>query len=231
MKATEKTTLQAFLIALSQLDTALPFDLQQAIAKIGHALAQNQTDVIDSISDLVKKHPQLNELYSAARTTLQKQYQTQEQDKLTMGESDALALENVAVSILTADDFTIAAKQLLRKLKAAKDFTDIVFMDCLQKAVSRADARAISVLKALESRPLTIENLAYKLEMPIEQSRRIVQRLWNDGYIDTTTGGILRKILPIFKSRKFPSKEASVDYFTLTSRGYFHLHPVITFGQ
>ncbi len=236
MKATEAITLQAFLIALSQLDTALPGDLQQKIQQIGHTLAHDKTSAIAEIRDLVKKHAQLNRLYEAARITLQKQYQTQERDKWQerewiVSESGSLALESIAVPILTADDFTIAAKELLKKLKVGKDFIDKIFLDSLQKAVSLADIRTISVLEALEFRPLTIENLAYRLEMPIEQSCGIVQRLWNSGYIDMTTGGILRKIFPIFKSKKPASQIAdSAAYFTLTSKGYFHLHPVITLG-
>ena len=231
MKATEAITLQAFLIALSQLDTALPGDLQQKIQQIGRALANHQTSAIAEIQDLVKKHAQLNRLYEAARITLQKQYQTQERDKWMMSESGSLALENIAVPILIADDFTIAAKELLKKLKAGKDFIDKIFLDSLQKAVSLADIRTISVLEALEFRPLTIENIAYRLEMPIEQSRGIVQRLWNRGYIDITTRGILRKIFPIFKSKKQAKQIAdSKAYLTLTAKGHFRLHPVITFG-
>ncbi len=148
-----------------------------------------------------------------------------------MSESGSLALESIAVPILTADDFTITAKELLKKLKVGKDFIDKIFLDSLQKAVSLADIRTILVLEALEFRPLTIENLAYRLEMPIEQSRGIVQRLWNRGYIDTTTGGIFRKIFPIFRSKKQANQIVnSKVYLTLTAKGHFRLHPVITLG-
>ncbi|MFN6568006.1 hypothetical protein A6770_23300 [Nostoc minutum NIES-26] len=43
------------------------------------------------------------------------------------------------------------------------------------------------ILTALERRPLTVENLAYALGLPLEETREVMMRLWDEGYIDTTT--------------------------------------------
>jgi hypothetical protein len=45
----------------------------------------------------------------------------------------------------------------------------------------------IKVLTALERRPLTVENLSYSLGLPLEETREVVQRLWDEDYIDSTT--------------------------------------------
>ena len=224
LKPNQQITLQSFLIALSELDTALPENLQPAIHQIGHSLAKGEKTGINRISELVSHHPQLNQLYQQARLNFQRQYQSQERDKLFIYGSDTLALEKTAITLLTADDFLSAAKQLVNQANTVKDS----FLASLQQSISLAEARsnlqAISILQALEFKPLTIENLVYTLNLPQEKVHHLVQRLWNEGKIDTVTGGILRKIFPTLRSKKQLNESA---YFTLTSLGYFHLHPLI----
>ncbi|VEP12083.1 conserved hypothetical protein [Hyella patelloides LEGE 07179] len=228
MTPTEQTTLQAFLIALAQLETTLLEDLQQDIRQIGDDLNKQPTVAFDKIPELVTKHAQLNDLYKTARLNLQREYQTQQRDKLEISVSGKLALEPMAITMLTADDFQATAKQLVTRVKDSKD----AFFKTLQAAVSvtqaKADLKAFSVLKALEFRPLTIENLAYALEMSPDQARQIIQRLWQEGKINTTKAGIFGTIFPFLRPKKRPSQiHDSNTYFTLTSFGYFDLHPVI----
>ncbi len=228
MKPTEQTTLQALLIALAQLETTLPEDLQQDIRQIGDDLEKQSSAALSTIPQLVEKHSQLNHLYQTARSNLQREYQTQERDKLEISASGTLALEPMAIAMLTADDFQATAKQIVKKVKDSKDS----FVKALQAAVSvaqaKADLKAVSVLKALEFRPLTIENLAYGLEMSPDQARQIIQRLWQEGKINTTKAGILGTIFPFLRPKKRPSHISdATTYFTLTSCSYFDLHPVI----
>ena len=233
MTPAQKTTLQALLIALAQLETTLPEDLQQDIRQIGDDLNKQPTVALNRIPQLVTKHPQLNDLYKTARSNLQREYQTQQRDKLEIiSASGTLALEPIAISILTADDPQDTAKQIFKQIfkrvKDSKDLFSNAFQTALSLAQAKADLKAFSVLKALELRPLTIENLAYALEMSPEQTRQIIQRLWQEGKINTTKAGIVSTIFPFLRPKKRPSQiNDSNIYFTLTSLGYFDLHPVI----
>lgn len=49
LKSTEEITLQALLVALAQIDTALPDHLQQEIHQLGGELAQQKTGAIAQI--------------------------------------------------------------------------------------------------------------------------------------------------------------------------------------
>ncbi len=75
MTPAQKTTLQALLIALAQLETTLLEDLRQDIRQIGDDLEEQPTVALDKIPQLVTKHPQLNDLYKTARSNLQNEYQ------------------------------------------------------------------------------------------------------------------------------------------------------------
>lgn len=100
----------------------------------------------------------------------------------------------------------------------------------------------VRVLSALERRPLTVENLAHLLGCSVEDTHRIVQRLWHQGYINTTnatpvTHGtpahwLMSQILPWGR----PSMSAQIHptsktYFILTSKGHFRLHPIFSFKE
>lgn len=234
MNSIEQITLQALLIALAQLETSLPENLQKNISQIGDDLEKNSTHALDRIPELLTKHPQLRDLYETARLNLQREYQTQERDKfkgrpkLEISVAGALALEPMAIKLLTANDFQATAKQLVTKVKDSKDTFLKQFQEAVSLTQAKANLKAFSVLKALEFRPLTIENLAYALEISPEQARQIIQRLWQEGKINTTKAGIFGTIFPFLRPKKRPSQiHDSNTYFTLTSLGYFDLHPII----
>ena len=235
MTPTEQTTVQALLIALAQLETSLPDDLQQDIHQIGNDLKQQSNVAITKIPQLVEKHSQLKNLYRAARSNLQKQYQNQQRDKFKFEISASgtpalkpITIETIAIDLLTADDFQATAQQIIKQVKDSKDSFINAFQTAVSVTQAKENLKAFSILKALEFRPLTIENLAYALEMSPEQTRKIIQRLWQEGKINTTNGSILGTILPFLRPKKQPSQiNDAKTYFTLTSWGYFYLHPVI----
>ena len=234
MKIIEQTTLQALLIALTQVETPLAQELKQEIHEIALDLESNSSTAISKIATLVEKDEQLSKLYQTARLNLQRQYQAQERDKLRINDSgtlsieDITSLEDMAYKILYSNNFLATAQQIVQKLQNSQDS----FIKTLQMAVSvakaKADLKTISILEDLEFRPLTVENLAYSLEMNREEIHQIVQRLWQERKIDTTKGSILRKILPFLRPKNQSCKiEPTTTYLTLTSLGYFYLHPII----
>jgi hypothetical protein len=235
MDASDVITLQAFLLALPQLDVDLPGDLHQAIQDTGRVLANHQPGVANEIRSLVKRHARLDELYEESYRYLLEQYQAQDRVKrLNLVEEKAAAWEEIAASILTAEDFTEAARNVLKRMKQqihnAPGNTQI-FLLSLHRAVEVTDARSIAVLKALEKRPLTVKGLVYVVGLSLDQAWVIVRLLWKEGYIDRVTSNIFYKIFPMLKNRQRTCQTIRPDtYLTLTAKGHFFLHPVVTLG-
>ncbi|MDX2097322.1 MAG: hypothetical protein SFW36_06055 [Leptolyngbyaceae cyanobacterium bins.59] len=97
------------------------------------------------------------------------------------------------------------------------------------------------ILKALERRPLTIDNLAHMLGWKPEDVRGCVMQLWKLGYISTTqvnslsrqdrTHWLLSQILPLRQGNCCSQQEVSNSgtYFILSSKGHYHLYPIFSF--
>jgi outer membrane lipoprotein SlyB len=112
------------------------------------------------------------------------------------------------------------------------------------------------ILTALERQPLTVENIAYGLGLPVDETREIILRLLHEGYIDTTTsvssgitigaivgstifggliagpigaaiGAVLGNQLSSTGSQKKRIPSDSQTYFILTSKGHYRLHPLL----
>jgi hypothetical protein len=245
MKPQEAITLQAFLVALSQLDETLPPELLQGIRQIGAALALHQAGAIASISSLVKQNIRWQQLYELAWMTLQRQCQNHEQTRQLLvkelPEEVAIALEDTTAQLLTTDDPQTTAHIQFTQVKAHQDLKEAAatepqaFWNCLYRTVSLIEEQSHTVLRALERRPLNVENLCYILQLPVSQVKALVQYLWSTGYIDQTTGGLLHKIFPRWRRVQNasaielpPQTQANPGYFTLTAKGHFHLHPLVT---
>ena len=108
-----------------------------------------------------------------------------------------------------------------------------MFLVSLQQAVSELDAHSIAVLQALEKRPLTVKGLSYVTGHSQQQAQQLMQELCQAGYIDRTTSNILHKVFPALgKNLQQTCENFDLNtYFTLTAKGHFLLHPVLTFGQ
>ncbi|MCY7320374.1 MAG: hypothetical protein LH660_00855 [Phormidesmis sp. CAN_BIN36] len=234
---TDTLTLQAFLLALAQID-ALPADLHRQIHNLGTAIASDELDVADRIRHLVRQHDRLHQLYQDAYDRLQRQYPNQEraQALFTTSRTPLMTWKEIAVPVLTADDFRSAARHLLKRMsrqRSSASGAERVFLVSLQQAVSELDAHSIAVLKALEKRPLTVKGLGYITGHSQAQARQLMQELCQAGYIDRTTSNILHKVFPgLGRNLQQTCENFDLDtYFTLTARGHFLLHPVITFGR
>jgi hypothetical protein len=80
---------------------------------------------------------------------------------------------------------------------------------------STTEAKELSILKALDIRSLTIENLMYRLNLPEDQVIEAIEKLWNEGKIANASGSLLGKFIPRFRNKK----KKLDDYFTLTFKG------------
>lgn len=238
MNIPDRITIQAFLLAIPQIDTAVSPNLHQAIRQVGAALAQRRPEVLPEIHRLVNQYPCIQAHYVQAYDYLSQQYQAGHQpqsvDAIADAASPPFIWEELAANILTADDFKAAAREALKQWQPAHKAPDSarVFLISLQQAVAEIDAHAIAVLQTLEKRPLTVKGLTYVMGLALAQALEIVQWLWHAGYIDRTTSNVLYKIFPALRDRD-RSRPIDPDdtYFTLTAKGHFLLHPVVTLGS
>jgi len=248
MKSNEAIALQSLLITLSRLDDTLSFDFQVKIHHLGNIVVLHQSQTSEAIDDLVCQHSQLHRLYELVRTALQQQYQQQcscpqSQISLTsdLPPEAENALETMVVQVLGNADPQKEAQTFIEQMKSQQEFSQSseplqLIWRCLYGVVALLEEQINALLRAVERRPLTTENLSYVLQMSSDQMRMLVQYLWNAGYIDPTSVNVFRKIFPNLRRVQSVSREAtqqlqlidSPAYFTLTAKGFFHLHPLVT---
>lgn len=142
-------------------------------------------------------------------------------------------LERMTVPILTASDFVRPARTIIRQVKTQRERIPEsmhLFVMTLQRAVATFDDQTNRVLRLLEHQLLTIEDIAHALNMPTEQAERIVQMLLKEGYIDSARSNLLGRAVAVFMPapRSYPVEVNPATQFVLTSKGFFHLNPLLT---
>lgn len=237
MSFSDDLTIQAFMLALPQLDVPLPSEMEQAIHQMGHAIQDQQQQVAaNEIRALVTQHHRLNELYEECYEHLQRRYQTHERAK-NIGSSTVtmrLPWQTLwAVPILTSDNPRRLVRSIAHQSFAQADpriaFDDSgILLASLAKVVRKIDAQETAILRALEYHPLSVEDLTYTVRMSLEQVKTIVESLWQGHYVDVASSNLWQRMLSLFQScSQKPQVSDPTTYFTLTMKGRFRLHPLI----
>ncbi|MBE9181678.1 hypothetical protein IQ268_24235 [Oculatella sp. LEGE 06141] len=232
-------TLQAFSLARLQLNGTLPAELQQAIHQLGDAIANHEPGVAERVRTLVEQNPCFRGRYEEAYKRLQQHYQNQSQGRVntlslvTRSESIRVSWEGLVVKLLTADDPQTIAQQVFKVRRSRPDLRQLsdippAFLTSLQQELADLDCKELTVLKALERQLLTVEDLAYGVDMPIDDARIVLQSLWNKGYIDVKRNGLLDRIASLFKSNTDHQPVTDSTSFNLTAKGHYRLHPLVT---
>ena len=243
-------TIQAFTAILPQLDATLPKALKQEVNRVGEQICDRQPEAAaEQIRELVEHNDCLKQPYDITYDRIWDQYQTQERSKAldqTQEQSEALAapvtssleskssplnLDDITLPILTASDFLSAAKAMLKqiehRLQRAPEEVRVYALS-LQVSVVKADEQAIALLNKLDKRFRTPEDLATEANLPLEQTEAMVNSLWKQGYIEPVAGRMVYKIFPMLRTRHSSEAIDSHTYFTLTAKGHFFLHPVVS---
>lgn len=172
-------------------------------------LQQNKPNAARELCELVSQTEDLDLIYTQALTDLRRSYQTQERAKSAVLSADSNGTLNGLGSIL--DDVTVTLKQI--QFKAAE---------------TQATQDQLKILRTLETHSLTLEDLTYRTGLSLPTLQSLVQRLRKQGYIDLLSAPLLHWMFPMLKplrDRQQPIGEN--DFLSLTSTGYFHLHPLI----
>jgi hypothetical protein len=121
MNSFDSITLRAFLQALAQQDRPLPSDVQQTLHQMADRLSLQQTATLDTLRDLVEQYPTLEQPYSKAYRAWQQRYQAQERTKSLSIPANGFSdfdLERFVLQVFNAEDSTVTAKQVIRRLNA-----------------------------------------------------------------------------------------------------------------
>lgn len=235
MNLTDALTIQAFTAVLPKLEMTLPPVLKQSIHEAGQELAHHHAvQAALHIRNLVNHHQCLEEPFSPLYQRFQERSQA---NALSVHPSQftaslELLTETMTVPILRAENFAVGAKEILRRSKHhMTELPDVMhlFVTSLQKAVSAFDEQVNSVLQALEQQLLSVEDIAHVQNISVEQANQIVKNLWERGYIDSAKSNVVGRAMAVFtrSPRSIPSVH-SAKHFVLTSRGHFHLHPLLS---
>lgn len=234
---TNERTLEACILALSRWKDPLPPDLRSKIQAAGHQLTQDES-AVGELRNLLKQHGDLGTAYEDSRRELYKRYSARERSKsaavLQNGSaSSGNLIVDLATSILTADNFSSTARQLVlqpnwqAQIKTASEDTQ-TFFKTLEETVTRLDPLSEKLLEILDKDAFMPDDLAYRVELSEEQINPKLERLWREGYIHTlskTAIGNLWRSLNLFTSKEGPF--GPDNYFALTAKGYFYLHPFL----
>ncbi len=238
MSYSDPLTPQAFSLALLQSEPSEPLlsqELQQLRQRIRAAIQQNSPNLDAAIRAYLQKDQPLKQQYDLAYDQLERQTHAQERTKFrrtngsqTNGHSAAITWQDIATPILTADADLETVKLQLRpyktRISAASPQTQIYWSQ-VQQAITAQEAKELAILQAIETHPLTIQDLAYRINLPPNAASATVQNLWRQGYLDRTTAPLLQILWPHRRHRHQPLSPDTA--LALTAKGYFRLHPLL----
>lgn len=252
MKANEAITLDACLLALLHYGDSVPLSLHEQIQLANQQLANRQPGAVKQLKDILQQDEQLDRLYTASRRYLITQYGQQERAKSAVISAPipsavpSIAIPNsinsfgfglidLATEILSSPDanYRTKAQQVFRQPKVQKQLEKApedlkVSAKELANAASMLHPTKVAVMKKLDKKILTVDDVAFSIEIPIEKARRYIQSLWNEGYVRPISGNFLKQIWLAFKGApRLEQPPADDTYLTLTAKGHFYLHPGI----
>ena len=231
-QGSSEQNLEASILTLARYQGTLSPELRHKIQEIGKQIPNSDSAAGELRNLLVTS--ELQESYRSARQELFQKSSVRERFKspgeLAIASNDVIA--EIAALVSTADDFAAAAYKLVThphwKTRVASLSEDAqTFFQTLTDSVVGLDAIAIDLLTILDRDVYTLSQLAYRTELPEEQVKPVLEKLWRQSYIRTlsaTLWGNLLGPLNIFKPKK-GSLNTENQYLGLTVKGYYSLHP------
>ena len=93
-----------------------------------------------------------------------------------------------------------------------------------EKTKQEINPKALFILQQLDTYPLTLRDLRYRLNLPSSEVFKLIKKLWNERKINKVSGSIWYSIFPITKPGIFDiTEDDSETYFTLTTLGEIEL--------
>lgn len=200
--------LRAIEYAIDYYADDIPFDLQNQLLSAIINCHNNPRSLIR----LMNESETLDRLYEKALTQLRLQDVHQERTKAYI-----LTAETNGYTSITSDisQFLNTIAQLLTQ-RQKQSFT----------------TAKETILKKLSSTHLRTQDLSFVLNHPLDRTQTIIQQLWKTGYIDRLDSSILYILFPNLRPATYRNHPPTPDLFlTLTTKGYFHLYPLIQWAK
>ncbi len=196
-------------------------ELTQLLEAIRHW--QNQAPgSAQQLCQLVQSSSSIDQAYGQALQQRKRNYSAQERAKSAVLVADSVGPLNGLGQIANA-----LAKQVETLLTQMSE--SIASQSCGETTTHQIQT---AILQALSQHPLRPQDLAYRLNQPLDQTKALVQSLWRKGYIDQLSAPMLYTVLPGLRDRQYRQQPVSSKLFlSLTSKGYFHLHPPIQWAR
>jgi hypothetical protein len=229
MKTSDQITCEAFARAIPSIGQPST-DLKTSVDILLRQIHSPQFSEISAplaaeIRALVEEYPELDQVYQVERQKLQREYRNSDRAK------------GISAAIPPNSPIVLPAKAALKSPTTRMFGTDRGSYSYLQsntqdQVQSPLTAAKLDILRAIDKRPYTTQDLISYMDIttPPDQVSAMVQSLWLQGYVDTLSGGLLRKFFPVSKGRSPQPLDPDAS-LTLTSKGHFSVHPIFRFGS
>lgn len=200
--------LEVLKYAVEHYATQLPDEARILLLQALQNLQQQQPDAAKQLCELVSQTEVLDRVYAQALSALRQSYQTQERAKSAILTPQSGVLNGLGNLV---DEVTANLKQIQQ-----------------QVTLTQASQAQRKILKALDTHPLTLQDLIYITGLPLTTLRTEVAHLRQKGCVDLLSAPLLHWILPNLKPLR--NRQTPIDddeFLSLTASGYFHLHPLI----
>jgi hypothetical protein len=205
LTADEQTILQAFQAAVATYKQQ-GRDLPENIAAIGDHLEPH----IEWLDALSEGDPTFEMVYKSTKSALQNQ--SGQRSKLLISEPTHRFSSSVAPSASTPTPHIIDPVE-----------------SPIPIPIEDSKITQEKILKALSSSHFRTKDIAHIINQPLDRTQSILQKLWRSGDIDRLDSSLIYILFPNLRSQPYRQQTIAPDQFlTITSKGYFHLYPLIT---
>jgi hypothetical protein len=220
MNTLEQLSLEAFQLALSRLEEPLP----EALAQQVQYFSENWEAHIGELRTLTEQFAPLKTQYLEARLELQSQSADRKQyiPNGFQTNSGGNGLQ------LSGGDAKPPSMIQVRSESPRLSSDPSHPQDSSPNTLPSIPFAQEKILKTLEKSHLTAQELIYTINQPPEYTEGILRKLWEKGYIDQLSTPLPYILFPSLRSSEYHNTFPSVDtLLTLTTKGYFHLYPLI----
>jgi hypothetical protein len=219
MNTLEQLSLEAFQLALSRLEEPLP----EALAQQVQYFSENWEANIGELRTLTEQFEPLKIQYQAARLELQSQSADRKQYI-----PNGFQTNSGGNGLRLSGDIIIGNIIQARSESPRSSSDPSHPQDSSPNTLPSIPFAQEKILKTLEKSHLTAQELIYTINQPPEYTEGILRKLWEKGYIDQLSTPLPYILFPSLRSSEYHNTFPSADtMLTLTTRGYFHLYPLI----
>lgn len=207
----DELDLEVLRYAVDHYVSELPDELAEKLLNGIQSIQSQTPHAVENLVAQFRQNEHLDRIYRQSLNALRQGYSSQERAKSLVLNSHQSNMQNLGQ-------------------ECQQVFNDIA--STIQHSLAKRQRRELEnartqILKALAKYQLTTEDLAYTIGRSQSATQDLINSLWTKGYIDYLGSPLPFTIFPALRNHRYRNKAVEPDAFlTLTSKGYFHLHPL-----